>query len=114
MVFVLSEDNVRETREKTLVKGLPLNDWSVELERYLDEMSMFQSMEPDLILRKLSSFTARASLMRHHVVRVPSKTADAFRNREIDPFISECDRQFKIWSRMVSILNLDWDMSKGQ
>lgn len=84
-----------------------------ELVGYLKEMHKFQD-DPDLngILRKLSGFSARASWMRNIVVRSQINEIVRFRIDEIDPFLSEVDRQFKIYSRILSSNQFELDMTK--
>jgi len=94
--------------------GALLSAWRQELSGYYKEMIEFRFEEPDEIFRKLSAWTARASYMRHKIMASESRSWTAFRTKEIDPFIAECDRQFKNWSRNLSFLAMDWDMQKGQ
>jgi hypothetical protein len=36
-----------------------------------------------------------------------------FRYEEILPFIQEADFQYKIWSRVGTLIKDEWDMAKG-
>lgn len=94
--------------------GEALVNWRRELDGYYKEMVSFSEVEPDEIFRSLSAWTARASYMRSQIVRIDSKAWVKFRTQEIDPFISECDRQFRVWSRVFAVQSLDWNMSRGQ
>lgn len=85
-----------------------------ELDDYYKEMLLFAEMEPDEIFMKLSSYTARASFIRSQIVRSTNRGLASFRTTEIDPFISECDRQFKIWSRVFAVTSLDFNLARGQ
>lgn len=85
-----------------------------EFDSYYQEMLTFMEMEPDEIFMKLSAYSARASFVRSQVMRSQSRTLTAFRTGEIDPFLSECDRQFKIWSRVFAVTSLDWNLARGQ
>ena len=77
------------------------------------QMQEFPRMQPDEIFRSLSAFTARMNHIRTGIVRTDNKRYSSFRTKEIEPFITECDRQFKIWSRSLTSYALDFDMSKG-
>ena len=99
-----------ETRTSVL---LAISDWRDELDAYYAEMKKFESMELDEILMKLAGFSSRFSYIRSLTVRSVRKEATAFRTTEIDPFITECDRQFKIWSRVLSVKMQDWAMERG-
>ncbi len=96
----------------------PQKDWitnyQVELDAYFTVMNQFNMLDPVEVMQQLSSFTARASEIRATLVRVDSRRSTAFRTREVDPFIEECDRQFKIHSRLQSLRELEWKMAGGQ
>ena len=85
-----------------------------ELDSYFEIMKNFQTGDPRENLMHLSSFTARMSEARGVIIRNPGGKAEQdFRTKEIDPFISECDRQFKIWSRLITYAQFDWETSRG-
>lgn len=85
-----------------------------ELDGYYRAMQGFVSLEPDQVMLQLSAFSARASEIRTHLSRSDGRLSNAFRTREIEPFIDECDRQFKLHSRILSQRELDWRISAGQ
>lgn len=76
--------------------------WKTEILSYYQVMKEFNNMDPSDTFRSLSQFTARASEMRAIIAEHESRTEAAFRIKVIDPFIEECDRQFKIHSRILS------------
>ena len=86
--------------------------WRKELLDYIKEMADFSS-HGDLgrILTQISSMTARASWMRQQVVVEPAQVFKRFRLDEVDPFLKEADRQFKVWSRMITIHSQEWQQS---
>lgn len=96
----------------------PQRDWiwnmQAELDAYYAVMQQLNLMDPPEVMQKLSSFSARASEMRSQLVRVDARRSNTFRTREVDPFLEECDRQFKIHSRLQSFREFDWKMSTGQ
>lgn len=85
-----------------------------EIDGYFQEMLRFVDMEPDEIFMRLSAFSARASFIRSQIMRTQNRALTAFRTGEIDPFLTECDRQFKIWSRVFAVTSLDWNLARGQ
>lgn len=85
-----------------------------ELDDYFAIMQKFESMDPTEVMFALSAMSARASEMRFHVVRQDNRMANSFRTKEVEPFLEECERQFKIHSRIATLRALEWDMSKGQ
>lgn len=86
-----------------------------EIDAYFVDMRNFNSNNPADNLVFLSGYTARASQIRTYVVRMTEdRYMQNFRTKEIDPFLTECDRQFKIWSRLISANQLEWETSRGQ
>ena len=75
-------------------------------------MQEFPKMQPDEIFRSLSGFTARMNFIRTKIVRTENKRYSSFRTKEIEPFITECQFQFKVYSRMHSVTSLEWEMVK--
>jgi len=85
-----------------------LNGWRAELDEFYDVMNCF-GVDEDEIFRSLSGMSARASQMRSQVVRKETRGLQVFRTQEVDPFLKECDRQFKIWSRVFSVSQFEWE-----
>jgi hypothetical protein len=85
-----------------------------ELATYLHDMSAFTGSEPDLVLQRLSAISARATEIRIHLSRSDSRLASKIRVSEIEPLIEECDRQFRIFSRLFSMREFDLKLSGGQ
>lgn len=109
---------LRVTGVQPDVRNDPDKDWisnmQGELDAYYVVMQQLNLMDTAEVLQQLSSWSARASEMRTQLVRVESRKSNAFRTREVDPFLDECDRQFKIHSRLQSLRELDWKMASGQ
>lgn len=114
MELKLTDDKVEIASKRVGVRTAPndLTAWRNEIDAYFDIMRQFEGYGVDEILKALSSMTSRASQIRSFAVRSEDRRTQSFRTRELDPFISECDRQFKIWSRMLSIHTMDWEMSR--
>lgn len=85
-----------------------------ELDTYYRRMKEFNDLDPIEVLQSLSSFSARASEVRSVLQRVDSKRSFALRTKHIDPFIEECDRQFKVHSRIQTIRETDYKLARGQ
>lgn len=106
-------------RGGSLFSGMDVSDRDVamirgELDAYFRSMQRFGDLEPDQILMVLSSYSARIGELRLQLIRRDTRRSNALRCKEIDPFIEECDRQFKIWSRIVAIREMDFRLSGGQ
>ena len=52
------------------------------------------------------------NFIRTKIVRTENKRYSSFRTKEIEPFITECQFQFKVYSRMHSVTSLEWEMVK--
>ena len=108
----LTLEEATKTERKTVAR-VDKEAFRKEFDEYFEIMTTFPGMDPSEILMTISAFSARASQIRMHIVRDEDKLLGLFRTREIDPFLQECDRQFKIWSRLVSIKQIEWDASRG-
>lgn len=91
-----------------------VDSWRAELDEGYTTMRKFGSMDITDVLLTLSAFSARAAEMRAQCNRVENRKAAAFRSREVDPFLEEVDRQFRIHSRLQSVRQMEWDAMKGQ
>lgn len=90
-----------------------LKEWRPELLGYLKEMFTFHEMDDARdILKLLSAYSARASLMRNLAIRSSINEIIRFRIDEIDPFLVEVERQFKIYSRLITANQFEFDLTK--
>jgi len=87
--------------------------WRREIDNFYVAMKQFPSNDGETILMSLSAFSARANEIRLALVRTETRQYTAFRTKEIDPFIEEVDRQFKVWSRFQSVRQMEWEVSRG-
>ena len=90
-----------------------VNEWREEIDSYYKRMQDFKGLALDEILLDLSSFSSRMNAIRTTIVRSESRLMNGFRTKEIDPFIEECDRQFKIYSRLGALQKQEYDMTRG-
>lgn len=90
-----------------------VHGWRSELDAFYTRMGEFPGLQIDEILITLSSFSARMNFIRTQIVRSENRMMGSFRTKEIDPFIDECDRQFRIWSRMMSMQKFEYDMTRS-
>ena len=90
-----------------------INTWRAELVGYLKQMAEFsKSNDYADILMDISAMTARASTMRALVVGGGPDYCRRFRLDEIDPFLKEADRQFKVWSRVIAVHSQEWQNNR--
>lgn len=91
-----------------------INKIREEIDGFFDIMNAFPAFDSSEIFQNIAAFTARASFIRTQIMRMPeNRQMTNFRTKELDPFIEECDRQFKIWSRAFSVQSQEWEMTKG-
>jgi hypothetical protein len=90
-----------------------LKEWRPELIGYLKEMFSFHEAEDARdVLKLLSAYSARASLMRNLAIRSSINEIVRFRIDEIDPFLTEVERQFKIYSRLIAANQFEFDLTR--
>lgn len=91
----------------------PLDAYRDELDDFYAQMREFQNLEIDEIFMTLAGMSARASEIRGLLQRMQTKVATNMKCQEIDPFLSEVDRQFKDWSRAHQYRVDEWRISGG-
>lgn len=85
-----------------------------EIIGYLKEVYDFhQSEDVQEVMKTISAYRARASLIREGVVQATHPKFNRFRIDELDPFLSEMKEQFAIWSRISAVRKDEWDMTRG-
>ena len=89
-----------------------------EIETELDviavAMRSFHIKQPDQVMREIAAYTARLTELCVLLHRVESKDRQytRIRTQQVERFIAELDRQFKIASRMVEVMRQDLEMSR--
>lgn len=91
-----------------------IEGWKEEIADAYRIMLRLVDMDPTEVFRHLSQFSARASEIRSQIGPMEGKREAQFRIRIIDPFIEECDRQFKIHSRLIAIQEMDARLAGGR
>lgn len=96
-----------------------LQGYVLELNHYYARIRLFRGMEPDDVLRELSGISGRLCEMRATCWRIAdsgdrsARTADKLRIKEIDPMLAECDRQYKVHSRIQATREFELKMMGG-
>jgi hypothetical protein len=93
--------------EATIPLSKAIETWRKELGANLEEMQKFETMGLENILRRISAYSARATYIRSKLVRSKNPEANSFRTQEVDYFLTEVDRQFKVWSRFAAVLEME-------
>lgn len=84
-----------------------------ELDGYYVEMRHFDGFDVTDIFQKIAAWSGRAAELRSHLVRQESRRAATFRTRELEPFLEQLDFQFRIYSRLQSVRQMEADLSRG-
>jgi hypothetical protein len=82
-----------------------------EVDAYYTAMRGFQDLSLEEVFIQLAGLSARASEIRTNLIRQDRRAFQAFRTGEIDPFLTEVDRQFKVWSRLQSVREMEFKMT---
>jgi len=94
--------------------NLTVQDFRDELDTFFKEIERFYQMDPVSILQRLAAYSGRMSYVRSLIMRQKeSRDLTNFRVKELDPFLVEVDRQFRIWSRVITIQQDEWKQAAG-
>lgn len=94
--------------------SVPSSSWQdkieEEMDSYLEKMKSFCNMPSNEVLQLLSGFSARATELKIQLNRSEKAASKRFVEKQIDVFISECDRQFKVHSRIQAVQEFEAKM----
>lgn len=85
-----------------------------EIAEYAGQIEQFSTLDVSVVLSHISSIHARLSNIRMQCMRSGSRTANALRTQQIDPLIDALEFQFKVTSRSMALMELEWQMARGQ
>jgi hypothetical protein len=102
--------------EVDTVVGISVNQARAEVDVACRDMSMFEHMEPDEIMRRTAGHSARLSYIRVRAMRVEyfKPHWEHVRTRELEPALDQLEHQFTIASRLHSVRELDYRMESGE
>lgn len=82
--------------------GTP-QDVRAELDRIQSHLHVLYGMEPDMAMRVLSAYSSRLTEIARLLFRIEITDRSYTKLRTMDalPLLEECDRQFKLHSRML-------------
>jgi hypothetical protein len=89
-----------------------------DIQRELDGMAMavatFPMKQPDQIMRECAAYSARLTelCVLLHRVESTDRQYTRVRTQQVERWLTELDRQFKIASRLVEIMRQDLELSK--
>lgn len=90
-----------------------ITPFQAEIDGFYVQMGQFNEVDLRGVMATLAAMSARASYMRSQIIRSEGRVAKAFRTGQIDPFLEEVDRQFRTWSRLQSVMQMEFDASRG-
>jgi hypothetical protein len=85
-----------------------------EVDGYLVTLRTLNSHPPDEVFALLSGISARLVELRVISHRSESRRLTALRSHEIDPLLEQCDRAFRLHSRIQATRQMEWDAMRGQ
>jgi len=102
--------------EVDTVVGISVNQARAEVDVAFRDMSMFEHMEPDEIMRRAAGHSARLSYIRVRAMRVEyfKPHWEDVRTRELEPALEQLEHQFTIASRLHSVRELDYRIESGE
>lgn len=89
-----------------------------EIEKELDLIAAairaFWRKQPDQVMRESAGYTARLTELAVllHRVEAGNRQYTRIRTQQVERFIAECDRQFKVASRLVEVMRQDLELSR--
>lgn len=86
-----------------------------ELDYILDQIRQFWELQPDQVMAACAAFTARLTELEVllHRVEVRDRQYKQIRTLQVQKILDECERQFKIASRLVEVRRQDLETLRG-
>lgn len=112
-VFHLTEDRTNPKVVSINRNERGLDGLRAELADFYVQMRDFPGRDISLVLAEIAAMSARASEIRHWTIQGETRPEAAFRTKQLDPFLDEVDRQFKVWSRVQAVRAMEWDMTRA-
>lgn len=84
-----------------------------ELDLVMRTIRTFWELEPDQTMRTIAALSARLTELAVHLHRLEGRREwKQVRTLQVERILLECDRQFKIASRMLEVRRQDLDLSR--
>lgn len=84
-----------------------------EIDLILRTIRLFWGMEPDQVMRTISGISARLTELGVHLHRLESRREwRQVRTMQVERALLECDRQFKLASRLLEVRRQDIELSR--
>lgn len=84
-----------------------------EIDLVLRTLRGFWDVEPDQVMRMVAALSARLTELAVHLFRLEGKREwKQVRTMQVDKALAECDRQFKIASRLLEVRRQDIETAR--
>lgn len=94
-------------------EGAALAGFQQELRSYYQSIRGFSQCDISEILLTLAGCNARAAEIRDGLVANESRRAAHFRTRQLEPFMECLEFQFKVFSRLQAVRQMEADFTRG-
>jgi hypothetical protein len=86
-----------------------------ELDAIAAVVRSFHRHQPDMVMRMCAAYSARLTELEVllHRIETIDRTYRQIRTMQVDRFLQELDRQFKVASRLIEVQRQDLDMVRG-
>lgn len=119
MDYVLKEEKPKTMVQQsytidnsTSTKSIQLTSWRKEIDEFYEDLMNLNDLQPDQVFERISAYSARVSYIRSQISRSETKSWANFRIKEVDHFLRECEFQFKVHSRLLSVKNFELDVGR--
>ncbi len=119
MTFTLSPTQAAMSSEEAALRAAGQlgnrAEIEAELDFVLDHIRQFWQLQPDEVMQQCAAFTARLTELEVLLHRVESRDRQykQIRTLQVQKMIDECERQFKIASRLVEVRRQDIETLRG-
>lgn len=105
--------NKVESTSDNQVSKSKIEEFRDELEDYIGEMRNWSPAQGTDVMGYLASMNARAAQMRHWLHGQQNRSAQMFRQNELQDFLDTCEFQFRVYSRIQSVKQSELSLSRG-
>jgi hypothetical protein len=84
-----------------------------ELDGYYEDVKLFSKQPPEEVMIQIAGIAGRLTEVRAQLVRNDGKIAQNLRTKEVEPLLDQLRFQYSVFSRLLSVRSLDWEMSRG-
>ena len=85
-----------------------------EIDAMLKVMRLFWNMDPQEVMQNVSMISARTTEMKIQLSRIEltDKSYQKVRTTQVEPVLTECEKQFRIASRNLEFKKQEWQLNR--